>query len=307
LDSIFPQIVNRNDVELVIVDDGSTDDTVEILRKFKEENKLPLRIITKENEGVGAARNLLIESAKGEYIWFVDSDDYIHKECISEILNIIDGEKYGDIFILLYREIKNKKFSKWIKYHSKLFQGTGLDYLSKRKPCIYGYLWNKIYRRDLIIDNGLSFDRILISQEDWLFNMKLFPSAKKIVETNICSYNYFLDNTTSTMHNKNMEHIRRNVSDSVSTQLDYNEFIQSYKHTKYFSQMLQWRNYAISGCLYSLFINKIDIRSIENYLSLYASRDMYPVGKARNFKSMLFLWLANIKSLYILLCRLHSC
>jgi glycosyltransferase involved in cell wall biosynthesis len=209
LDSILSQIANRNDVELVVVDDGSTDATAEILCAYEKKNNLFFRIITKENEGVGAARNLLIESSKGEYIWFVDSDDYIQTGCLGEILNIIDDEKGGDIFILLYRETQNNKVCNWINYQKKLYRGNGLEYLSKRKPCIYGYLWNKVYRKNLIISNGLLFDGGLISQEDWLFNMKLFPLVKLVVETNIQSYNYYLDNLVSTMHNQDVKHIQK--------------------------------------------------------------------------------------------------
>jgi glycosyltransferase involved in cell wall biosynthesis len=296
-------LCQQENVEIILVDDGSTDETYSILERCEDKR---LKIIKKENEGVGIARNLLLDSAKGDYIWFVDADDYIEDGCISDILSLISEKGGADIYTLLYHTVSGRINGRWMKFHKTLYDGSGMKFLSKRDPSIYGYLWNKIYRRDFINEAGVRFDGKLISQEDWLFNMKLMPLAARVVETNIKAYNYYLGNQNSTMHNKNEAHILRNISDSMSTQIEFNHFIGQFRDTRDYTMMCSWRNYAVSGFLYSLLVNKIPIDRIKSYLSTYESVGLYPCGlRSRSWKATLFLVIGNVRSLYLLICRLH--
>lgn len=83
-----------SNIEILLIDDGSTDHSLEICRKYRDSR---IRVISKQNEGVSATRNLGIELAKGEYIMFCDADDFVEKEwCEWHLWGI---EKYPDAFI----------------------------------------------------------------------------------------------------------------------------------------------------------------------------------------------------------------
>ena len=99
--SVFNQTYKN--IEIICVNDGSTDNTLEILNLYKQENK-NLKIINKKNEGVSVARNYGIDSSLGEYICFCDSDDLLHPEFISKL---VEGTKNNDTaYCLLTRNYK---------------------------------------------------------------------------------------------------------------------------------------------------------------------------------------------------------
>ena len=83
--------INRTDIEIIFVNDGSTDSSYEILKKFKFKNK---KIINQSNQGVSYSRNVGIDYAQGEYILFVDCDDYLDIKVFQEIDRITKTEKY---------------------------------------------------------------------------------------------------------------------------------------------------------------------------------------------------------------------
>ena len=90
LESIYIQEVNENKFNTIFIDDGSTDGTWNILQEWKSQ-KSNMTVIRQNNQGVSAARNRGIEESKGQYIWFIDSDDYIIPGCLSLILDRIES------------------------------------------------------------------------------------------------------------------------------------------------------------------------------------------------------------------------
>ena len=84
LESIESQ--TYSELEIILIDDGSTDGSLQILQQF-EENNTNVTIIDKANEGVSVARNICLSSAKGDYIWFVDSDDLIQSNILMKLKN----------------------------------------------------------------------------------------------------------------------------------------------------------------------------------------------------------------------------
>lgn len=82
----------RDDIEVIVVDDGSTDNSLEIARKFKSQTKLKMRIIhCDENQGISYANNVGIDSCKNDYIYLIDADDYLFTDEFNEVLNELDG------------------------------------------------------------------------------------------------------------------------------------------------------------------------------------------------------------------------
>ena len=92
LDSLLDQGIPYEEYEVILINDGSTDHSAEILDRYA--NEYPnLRVIHKENSGVSATRNIALDMAQGEYIWFIDSDDFIEKNVLPELRTLAEKQK----------------------------------------------------------------------------------------------------------------------------------------------------------------------------------------------------------------------
>ena len=270
LTSILSQI--KDGVEVIIVDDGSTDKTLQCAREFAEKWSC-IEVFTKKNEGVGAARNFLLDKARGEFIWFVDSDDYIVEGC-------------------LYNEVNLNPF-----------EGTGFEFIKKR--LINGYLWSKIIRRNIINDANIRFDSERCSQEDWFFLMHVYPHLNYVKQITLKAYSYCDDNEQSVMRGHGMEHKRKLITDSRETICKFKDFLNNTGQEPYVEAYEQWMNFSAAGYLYSLFPLDYSIKEIKNDVSIFKKKGVYPVGNTGIRKFNVFLSVVNHECLYILLIRLY--
>ncbi|MDR3178523.1 MAG: glycosyltransferase [Oscillospiraceae bacterium] len=177
-------------LEVILVNDGSQDSSGEIAKEFASYRKNFL-FLDKENQGVSSARNLGLEIAKGEYISFVDSDDYIFPKFIEELYEIL-VKNNADIsccsFSLHYERIKKNFVYFPAKYKTYV--------LDKRKALkklisgntIQGFVWNKLYKKHLFTSNNIRFENMCF--EDLVASIQLFYFSKKVVVKNKALYAY---------------------------------------------------------------------------------------------------------------------
>lgn len=182
--SCVNQNIDFNDYELVAVNDGSKDNTLLVLESLKQRVK-NLKVISQENGGLSAARNAGIENSIGEYIWFVDSDDWIEDNCLSLILNKIE-ETNVDVLSIFADEVENGKISRFGKF-TPIGVVSGKKYLEKYKKynCVQFY----IFRRSFLDDNGIRFV-VGLYHEDNEFTPRTLYQARTV--TNIEGYFYHL-------------------------------------------------------------------------------------------------------------------
>ena len=176
------------DYEIIIVNDGSPDNSAEIARRIIND-KAGCRIINQENKGLGGARNTGIENASGEYIWFVDSDDWIADNSISKLLTAISFSERPDIVMFRAANILDDK----VQIRQKEFESTekvksGMDLFCQ------GYLQTcapfQIIKRSLFFDNNLRFiERIF--HEDNEFMPRLAYYANRVACINDVLYFVF--------------------------------------------------------------------------------------------------------------------
>ena len=186
LDSIFSQTFK--DFEVICVDDGSTDNSLEVLKQF------PLvRIIKKQNKGSGAARNIALACTKGEYVLFVDSDDWL-VDCAFEKL-IRSVETFNtDILIFgafTYSNGKLRSGSYGVKkipkkYLHKVFNKSDFKDEIFKFPST---AWTKLYKRNFLINNNINFQNIRVGQ-DQIFFVKSMLQANAIAVLNKNLYCY---------------------------------------------------------------------------------------------------------------------
>lgn len=287
LNSILSQV--KDDIEIVIVDDGSTDTTLQCANEFAEKWN-DIRVFSKHNEGVGAARNYLLDKACGEFIWFVDSDDYIAEGALRHIFSELNST-----IDLLSVSYNGGVFTP--------FKGSAIEYI--QKGYINGYLWTKIIRRSVIEDAHIRFDPQRYSQEDWFFLMQVYPLLGNIKQITLQAYVYCDDNENSVMREAHAEHTRRNVADSRETICNFKRFIDSHRDQSYSRAYEQWMNFSAAGYLYSLFPIDYTMEEIKNDIKIFREKGVYPVGKTGRRKADLFLRLANHEKIYLLMIRLY--
>ena len=287
LNSILSQV--KDDIEIVIVDDGSTDTTLPCANEFAEKWN-DIRVFSKHNEGVGAARNYLLDKACGEFIWFIDSDDYIAEGALRHILSELNST-----IDLLSVSYNGGVFTP--------FEGNATEYI--QKGYINGYLWTKIIRRSVIEDAHIRFDPQRYSQEDWFFLMQVYPLLGNIKQITLQAYVYCDDNENSVMREAHAEHTRRNVADSRETICNFKRFIDSHRDQSYSRAYEQWMNFSAAGYLYSLFPIDYTMEEIKNDIMIFKEKGVYPVGKTGRRKADLFLRLANHEKIYLLLIKLY--
>lgn len=184
IDSVLMQ--DFKNFELIIVDDGSTDGTMEMLKKRYDNTDL--RIVYKANEGVSSARNLGISLARGEYITFVDSDDYLLDGFFRDIYESILHYR-ADVYVYSGFSKQSEKLDKvplfwgdWRYGDGKVICKHGREFI--KDFCLFGgnsWACAKVFKTSLIRGNNLAFEEHISYGEDMLFNLQVYLNSSKIV------------------------------------------------------------------------------------------------------------------------------
>ena len=192
------------DCELIFVNDGSKDNTLHVLENLVvKDNRI--KVINQENQGLSGARNTGIENAKGDYIMFVDADDWLEPNAFELISKNFNKE---DLFCFSYNRVFEKKsVPRDLKingvYEAAFIQRRMVGLLGEelRDPSQADSLvtvWGKIYKTEIIKKNEISFlDTKMIGTEDALFNIQYLEYADKVNVLNLPLYNYFKVNNSS--------------------------------------------------------------------------------------------------------------
>lgn len=179
LDSICAQTYKN--IEILVIDDGSTDRSREIISAFAQKDAR-VRPIFKENSGVSASRNLGMELARGTYLQFVDSDDWISPVAAERFVQAIQRDN-SQLVVSDYYRVTGKKFFR----RSSIKQG-GLYTLDEFAECMlkapanfyYGVMWNKFYVTAIVRKHGLKCRVGMDWCEDFLFNLEYLKYIRRI-------------------------------------------------------------------------------------------------------------------------------
>lgn len=176
LELCITSIINQsyNDIELILIDDGSTDNSGKICDEYALKDER-ITVFHCRNKGVSAARNIGLDNAKGKYIIFIDSDDYVEKNYVEELVKAIESDK-NELAICGIKEIENKKV-KIRKKRAKLTGNFYEDYFS-----LIDFLcvpFAKIFLSEIIEKNKIRFDEKLSYAEDEIFNLTYYEFVKK--------------------------------------------------------------------------------------------------------------------------------
>lgn len=199
IDSILNQTFK--DFELIIVNDGSNDNTLNICNEYKK-NDQRIRVINKDNGGVSSARNIGIGESTGEYIMFCDSDDWIDSELLYKLYCKTKENHMCDIvYSGVYKDVYDKNDNK-VKtitvgvsdelYLEKKYLAKELKYIFETIPGPFLAPWAKLYKLEIIKRYNLYFDKNMVCYEDFDFNIKFLSKCNYICITKLIGYHHKL-------------------------------------------------------------------------------------------------------------------
>lgn len=163
--------------EAIIVDDGSTDDTADSIADLVDENR-GIYLIRKENEGMSVARNMTLQIAIGQYIYFVDSDDKIDPVGLSKLVQQIKGEE--DVIVGDFSYWYEDRIERHVPLTNQAVYQTGEYFLQHfYLTTMQAVVWRNLYRREFLIENNLQFLENIVF-EDAEFSPRCLYVAGKV-------------------------------------------------------------------------------------------------------------------------------
>lgn len=189
IDSVLKQ--DFEDFELLLMDDGSKDESGKICDEYGAQDRR-VRVIHKENSGVSDTRNQAISLAKGTYLQFLDSDDWITPDATGLLVRMAQEQDSEMVIADFYRVIGERVSPKGKIHETGVLtrEEFALEMMENPADFYYGVLWNKLYRRDLIEKHGLCMDKDISWCEDFIFNMEYIRHVKKVYVLRVPIYYY---------------------------------------------------------------------------------------------------------------------
>lgn len=212
IDKCINSLINQTyeNIEIILVDDGSPDNCPQICDKYTE-NEKRIKVIHKKNGGLSDARNVGVNNCTGEYVLFVDSDDFIELNTIEKFVGVMSTNKPDIVVGNAVKLINDKKTSMNHIYINNSSIISGKDYLKceLKNGTMYMAAWLNMYRIDFLSENNFKF-KVGLLHEDEQFTPRVFLKAERVIATDIVFYNYLIREgsiTTSKHKVKNALHL----------------------------------------------------------------------------------------------------
>ncbi len=208
------------DIEIILVDDGSPDEAGVMCDSFMKDSRV--KVVHKENGGLSSARNAGLQLAQGEYIGFVDSDDFVEHSMFEKMYNTIENAK-ADVCLCAYYTIdengkKEKHFFADIpkemeteQIREKLILPLIGPDMTKESKELEGFVCRNLYKHSVICDEAFLSEREYFA-EDVVFNLSVYKKCKKICCINECFYYYrYIAESLSNRYRPNVEKMLQNL------------------------------------------------------------------------------------------------
>lgn len=249
--------------EIIVINDGSN---IDIGKKYLldlfEKNLITYH--EQPNRGVSVARNKGIELSKGEYIIFVDPDDYLDVNLCMNAYKFISTGKYFDILYFRFtsnEKMLGKKSNKKINFEKINYEKIQLSIINQKDPYegySMGSPWAKVFKRKFLIDNNLKFTPNVIKSQDRLFMLYVLESKPIVEYFDFCGYYYYINNDSiCNRYNKNIENILKNTLSHIK------KFIDDFHAGEYAFMQAYW-NMCVQFFLMILRLDIYNISNIEN-------------------------------------------
>lgn len=259
VDSLLAQDIS--DYEIILVDDGSTDNSGVIAdeltanpQPLPKRRGVPMKVIHQENAGLSAARNAGVAKAQGDYIWFVDSDDYVEPNVLGKLIEQIERDNL-DVLRFRYQNVREsgKAFAPYkdmTNYNDYSANPTdGLTFLNERmgNQC---YAWQFIPRAELCQEETFT-PSIYFEDTDWTPRMLL--RAERVASTELLVYNYLWREGSITLSQKNIQKQRKQLYDKIELLRKLNDWGNQVADRRWFDGMISGLLVNVVGIIASTF------------------------------------------------------
>lgn len=285
LDSLLAQDLSQDEYEIIVVNDGSTDNSGEIAKQYSE--KFPnIVLINQVNQGLSGARNTGIANARGEYVQFVDSDDYLEFNVLRGLLEQIDEYKL-DVLRYKYQNVRIDSEGKYevfkpYKQSSYVYDNyskepiVGVNFLNMRLG-VACYAWAFILRKE-ILDNCIFKQGIYFEDTEW--TPRMLMKANKVASTDTIVYNYLMrEGSITKAINKDKQ--RKVVEDKIKLIDSLLEHQHNIDDKSWFDRMIATTVLSIIGCIAADFYDER-----KKYLSQLKDRKVFPLSYINTTKQV---------------------
>lgn len=305
IDSLYRQELSEEDFEVVCINDGSTDNSKNVLESCKSKHN-NFVLINQENRGVSHARNAGIDVAKGKYIRFVDADDYIADNMTAKLLEIAFQYDLDMLYTSTTSTDKENCFeSKYNDYSQEIQIMRGSTYFSSEKTlnsaCFY------FIKKKFLEVNSFKFieGRYL---EDGLFSLSLICKAERVAYCDVDYYRY-VERPKSIMHNREEKHQLKMIDDFCYAIIYINQIINAEidkeDNTGFISELMKRRDSYTFFMQIRMLRSSISLSKLKEYMNTLADNNLYPYpGLAQHYgKKLVFISkLLNLRTVYMVIC-----
>ena len=271
--SVINSSLSESDYEIIVINDGSTDTSAEIVAEIQSKHD-NIILINKENGGQSTARNIGFERAKGKYIFSLDSDDYIDSDLLSDLIQYAD-ENNLDMVPIFFKKHKNNSICKSKDIYPLINTPmTGVEFMNKF--VVSGCMWRYLYKRDIIVNNSLKLIEGVF-HEDEEFVIKYMIYAKRIMYNRLPIYNYLVHDN-STINKPNLEHRIRLLNDLIIVITEINTLIKKHEYNHELIRGLSIKKeQLLIGIFTRIYNEMIPSTNIVELLKKLREEEFYPL------------------------------
>lgn len=293
-----------NNIEIILIDDGSYDKSGFICDNLLSEDSR-IKVIHQKNHGVSYARNVGIDSSIGEYICFVDSDDFVEKNYIENF--IIGLKNTTDLVFQGINEIKgNNQIIKKVPKECYYLYENVLEGIADINQCsMFGYVCNKLYKRKILIDKNIRFNLTINISEDRIFALQYIKYVNEMSVVAASAYNYEILTTGLTLRKREFKDLKI----AADANLEAAQTLLCERQSERFLYDTK-RAYIMAsiGYLNTMFINKTPISAIINEINYFKNKYLNWLNyyiPVNNDQKMLYLSLKLPTCITILLLKVY--
>jgi glycosyltransferase involved in cell wall biosynthesis len=274
--SCVAQNLEKHKFEIVIVNDGSTDGTQDILERLQIEYK-SLVVIHQTNQGVGEARNIGLQVCTGDYVWFVDGDDYIETNCLASIYNQI-AEDDLDALVVDYKAVDHDEVVLNTKFHPKLNSHIQSGSAYYKEYYVDSYFWLFVFKKKLFVNNNLRFLKRFKMQDSELLPKVLQVTQRLGYKNSFCYY--YVQHPKSSTNSQSGSERYFYFESIIAVRESFRSYLKDIRAIdEDLSKGLQKKLETIDKVVFNhLLYFKYESNGLNKILHLLKSNDLYPIS-----------------------------